>query len=155
MDVVWVGAAYIAGLLGSRVGFPPLVGYLLAGFVLFAFGQHSSEALHNLADVGVWLLLFAVGLKFRLQNLIRPEVLGVGGLHLVISSCVVLGVMIISLGFGNALYLAVGLAFSSTVLAIKLLEDKGLSIGMGVITRGEGDRVVEQKIEKIVSINKF
>ena len=125
MDVVWVGAAYIAGLLGSRVGFPPLVGYLLAGFVLFAFGQHSSEALHNLADVGVWLLLFAVGLKFRLQNLIRPEVLGVGGLHLVISSCVVLGVMIISLGFGNALYLAVGLAFSSTVLAIKLLEDKG------------------------------
>ncbi len=124
MDVVWVGAAYLGGLLGSRVGFPPLVGYLLAGFVLYALGYRSSEALHTLADIGVWLLLFAVGLKFRLKNLIRPEVLGVGGLHLMISSAVVFGVMFLALGFGNALYLAIGLAFSSTVLAIKLLEDK-------------------------------
>ncbi len=124
MDVVWVGAAYIMGLLGSRVGFPPLVGYLLAGFILYAFGYRSSEALHTLADIGVWLLLFAVGLKFKLQNLIRAEVLGVGGLHLVISSLLVFLVMFLTLGVGNALYLAVGLAFSSTVLAIKLLEDK-------------------------------
>lgn len=124
MDVVWISTAYIAGWLGSRIGFPPLVGYLLAGFALFAFGYHAQENLHVLADIGVWLLLFAVGLKFRLQNLIRPEVLGVGGLHILISSGLVLSVMVLTLGFGNALYLAVGLAFSSTVLAIKLLEDK-------------------------------
>ncbi len=124
MDVVWVGTAYIVGLLGSRIGFPPLVGYLLAGFILYVFGIRSSENLLGLADIGVWLLLFTVGLKLRIQTLIRSEVLGAGGLHLLISSGVMLLVMSASLGLSNALYLAVGLAFSSTVLAIKLLEDK-------------------------------
>ncbi len=107
-----------------RLGFPPLVGYLLAGFGLYLFGIRSNDALHNLADIGVWLLLFTVGLKLRLQNLIRPEVLGVGGIHVVVSSAIMVGVMVASLGFGSALYVAAGLAFSSTVLAIKLLEDK-------------------------------
>ncbi len=124
MDVIWVGAAYIIGWIGSRAGFPPLVGYLIAGFLLFLFGIRSSEGLQSLADIGVWLLLFTVGLKLRIQNLIRPEVLGVGGIHLLISASLMLVVLIGSLGFGNSLYLAVGLAFSSTVLAIKLLEDK-------------------------------
>jgi glutathione-regulated potassium-efflux system ancillary protein KefC len=124
MDVVWVSAAFVLGWFGSKAGFPPLVGYLLAGFGLYFFGVRSGEALQSLADVGVWLLLFTVGLKLRIQNLVRPEVLGVGGLHLLVSSGVMLVVMLASLGFGNALYVAVGLAFSSTVLAIKLLEDK-------------------------------
>jgi glutathione-regulated potassium-efflux system ancillary protein KefC len=124
MDVVWVGAAYIAGWIGVRLGFPPLVGYLLAGFALYAFGVRSSEPLVHLAEVGVWLLLFTVGLKLRVQNLIRPEVLGAGGLHLLVSSVLLLMAFAASLGFGNAIFVAVGLAFSSTVLAIKLLEDK-------------------------------
>ncbi len=124
MDAIWVGAAYLAGLLGLRLGFPPLVGYLLAGFVLYLMGIRSSLQLQSLADIGVWLLLFTVGLKLRLQNLIRPEVLGVGGLHLIISSAVLVSLLFAFLGLSNAVYVAVGLAFSSTVLAIKILEDK-------------------------------
>ncbi|MFN3267188.1 MAG: cation:proton antiporter [Deinococcales bacterium] len=124
MDVVWVSAAFILGWLGSRVGLPPLVGYLLAGFMLYLFGIRSSQALQNLADIGVWLLLFTVGLKLRIQNLVRSEVLGVGGLHLLVSSSIIFAFMLASLEFVNALYVSVGLAFSSTVLAIKLLEDK-------------------------------
>jgi glutathione-regulated potassium-efflux system ancillary protein KefC len=124
VDVIWVGAAYLAGWLGSRVGLPPLVGYLAAGFALFATGVRLDESLRHLAELGVWLLLFTVGLKLRLQNLLRPEVIGVGALHLVISSGVMLAVLVAVLGVSEGLFVAVGLAFSSTVLAIKLLEDR-------------------------------
>jgi predicted Kef-type K+ transport protein len=124
MDVLWVGAAYLAGWLGTRIGLPPLVGYLVSGFALYLMGVRADDALTHLAQVGVWLLLFTVGLKLRVQNLVRVEVLGVGGLHLVISSAVMLAIFVGLLGFTNALYVAVGLAFSSTVLAIKLLEDR-------------------------------
>ncbi len=124
MDVIWVGAAYLAGWAGTRIGLPPLVGYLAAGFALFLMGVRSDEGLQHLAELGVWLLLFTVGLKLRVQNLIRLEVLGVGGLHILISSALMLAVFGTLLGLTNGLYIAVGLAFSSTVLAIKLLEDR-------------------------------
>ena len=124
MDVIWVGAAYLAGWAGTRIGLPPLVGYLAAGFALYLAGVRTNDGLHQLAELGVWLLLFTVGLKLRVQNLVRLEVLGVGGLHIVISSALMLAVFGTLLGSTNGLYIAVGLAFSSTVLAIKLLEDR-------------------------------
>jgi glutathione-regulated potassium-efflux system ancillary protein KefC len=124
VDVIWVGAAYLAGWAGARIGLPPLVGYLAAGFALYMTGVRADAGLRQLAELGVWLLLFTVGLKLRVQSLLRLEVLGVGGLHLVISSIVMLALFASTLGFGNGLYIAVGLAFSSTVLAIKLLEDR-------------------------------
>ncbi len=124
MDVIWVAAAYAAGWLGARVGLPPLVGYLAAGFGLYLTGVRADDALHHLAETGVWLLLFSVGLKLRVQNLLQPEVIGVGGVHLIVSSVAMLVVFGGLLGFTNGVFIAVGLAFSSTVLAIKLLEDR-------------------------------
>ncbi len=53
---------------------PPLVGYLVAGSVLHARGVESSEAFERMADIGVLLLLFGVGLKLRLGTLARPQV---------------------------------------------------------------------------------
>jgi predicted Kef-type K+ transport protein len=125
MEALWVGTAYGLGLGASRVGLPPLVGYLLAGFVLFGLGVRPGETLERLSEAGILLLLFTVGLKLRLATLLRLEVLGVGGLHLLL---VGLGLGLLFWGLGSstigALFLAAGLAFSSTVLAIKLLEDK-------------------------------
>lgn len=124
MDVIWVSTAYLMGWLGARVGLPPLVGYLIAGFGLFALGIRADTTLNQLAEVGVWLLLFTVGLKLRLQNLWQREVIGVGGLHLIVSSALMLTIFGSLLGLTNGLFIAVGLAFSSTVLAVKLLEDR-------------------------------
>lgn len=125
MEVLWVGASYLLDLGASRLGLPPLVGYLVAGFVLGGFGVGSSEALEHIAHLGILLLLFSVGLKLRLGDLVRKEVLGVGGLHLLLTG---LGLTLLFLLFGQnlggGLLLAIGLAFSSTVLAIKILEDK-------------------------------
>lgn len=124
MEAVWVGAAFALGLLGSRVGLPPLVGYLAAGFSLAAFNIHSGEILRYLGEVGVLLLLFTVGLKLRLASLVRLEVLGVGGLHLLLVGTLIAVPLAYRLGGELALYLGLSLAFSSTVLAIKVLEDK-------------------------------
>lgn len=125
MELAWVGATYGLGFLVSRFGLPPLVGYLTAGFVLWGFGYQNSTLLKELANIGVLLLLFTVGLKLRFASLIRREVLGVGGIHLVLFA-LLLGIVAFSLGLSAnaAIFLGVGLAFSSTVLAVKLLDDR-------------------------------
>lgn len=126
MDVLWLALAFLLGLLFRRLGLPPLVGYLAAGFVLNALGQHGSELLDQIAHAGVLLLLFSVGLKLRFKSLVRPEVWGGSLLHLAVSG-VLLGVgfyAVLGLPTGQALLLALTLGFSSTVLAAKALEEK-------------------------------
>ncbi|MGJ0486652.1 MAG: cation:proton antiporter domain-containing protein, partial [Methylomicrobium sp.] len=124
MELVWVGTAYLGGLISSRLSFPPLVGYLAAGYILHIFGVESAQTLTHLADIGIELLLFTVGLKIKLRSLLRQEVLSVGGLHLVIVTGVA-GIVFLLLGeqTEGGLILGASLAFSSTVLAIKVLED--------------------------------
>ena len=125
-ELLCLGSAYIAGLIASRLSFPPLVGYLLAGYVLNLLHVEVMPNLTHLAGVGIELLLFTVGLKLKLSSLLRKEVLSVGGLHLLIVSGVS-GAVFFGLGeeVTGALVLGVSLAFSSTVLAIKVLEDNG------------------------------
>jgi glutathione-regulated potassium-efflux system ancillary protein KefC len=126
MELVWVGTAYLVGLISSRLSFPPLVGYLAAGYILHVFGVESAQTLTHLADIGIELLLFTVGLKIKLRSLLRREVLSVGGLHLIVVTSMA-GVAFLLLGEKTVggLVLGASLAFSSTVLAIKVLEDNG------------------------------
>ncbi|WP_299430061.1 cation:proton antiporter family protein [uncultured Meiothermus sp.] len=125
MELIWVVAAYAMGLLASRTGLPPLVGFLGAGFALWGLGHQDSELLGEIAHIGVLLLLFTLGLKLRFASLVRLEVLGVGGIHLMVLA-LLLGLLTLFLGLGTsaALFVGLGLAFSSTVLAIKLLDDR-------------------------------
>ncbi|WP_018111147.1 cation:proton antiporter family protein [Thermus igniterrae] len=117
MEALWVAAAFVLGLLVSRLGLPPLVGYLGAGFLLHGLGLRETEFLRHAAEIGVLLLLFSVGLKLRLQDLLEPRVLGVGSLHLLLFTLAALLLV-------RHLPLTLALAFSSTVLVAKLLEDK-------------------------------
>ncbi len=86
MDILWVGVAFICGMLVSRIKLPPLVGYLAAGAALGAYGYEAGAALQEVAHLGVLFLLFTVGLHLRLKNVIRLEVLGTGGIHLIITA---------------------------------------------------------------------
>jgi predicted Kef-type K+ transport protein len=121
-----LSAAFFTGLLASFLRMPPLVGYLVAGYGLCILGYPVTPLLSELAEVGILLLLFTVGLKLKLQTLIKREVLGVGGLHILmvalVSGCVF---FLESLHLTGGLLLGVALAFSSTVLAVKVLEDNG------------------------------
>lgn len=126
MEALWIGAAFVLGLLGRQIGLPPLAGYLTAGFVLHAFGLESGPILDAVAHIGVLLLLFSVGLKLDLHSLFRQSILGTALLHLSITSGLFGFVLFAStdLSWYGALFLAVTLGFSSTVLAAKVLEDR-------------------------------
>ncbi len=126
MELIWISTAYMAGLVASRLSFPPLVGYLVAGYVLHGLGIAVLPDLHHLADIGIELLLFSVGLKLKPSSLIRREVLSVGGLHLLLMAMISALVFLwLDERMTGGLVLGLSLAFSSTVLAIKVLEDNG------------------------------
>lgn len=134
MDPLWVVAAFVFGAASSRMGLPPLVGYLVAGFILNGLGVESSDTLAKIADTGVTLLLFTIGLKLKLKNLARPEVWAGATIHMVITVAV-FGTGMWALGLSGltyfdlvdwqtALLIAFALSFSSTVFAVKVLEGK-------------------------------
>ena len=154
MDALIILLALVAGLIFRRLNYPPLLGYLLAGFA-----AHELEALNYisdgnidiitpLADIGVLLLLFTIGLKLNLKNLIQPHVWGTALIHMVIA--VVLTVpVIMAAGYWMpalevadsvpAWTLAFALSFSSTVFAVKIFDERGesasfhASIAIGVL----------------------
>ncbi|MCJ8303225.1 cation:proton antiporter family protein [Shewanella sp.] len=125
------------GMLVSRVGLPPLIGYLVAGFVLFLFGidESSLPLLEQLAELGVTLLLFAIGLKLDIRSLFKAEVWAGSSLHMMgsmlffIPLLKLLGMIgldqVTGLDFNQLALLAFALSFSSTIFAVKVLEDKG------------------------------
>src|SRR5210317_2465731 len=81
-DVAWITLAFALGFGARLVSLPPLVGFLATGFVLNYLGIASGEMLQKLADLGITLLLFTVGLKLNLRMLLRPQVWAVTGLHI-------------------------------------------------------------------------
>ncbi|MCW8988625.1 MAG: cation:proton antiporter [Gammaproteobacteria bacterium] len=123
---IWLSFAFALGLGVRLIGLPPLVGYLAAGFILSALGHESNVILKEVSHAGVLLLLFSVGLKLRLQSLIRLEVLVGSLLHMLITVGLIYLLLITVLGMETKIALMVGviLSFSSTVVAAKVLESK-------------------------------
>jgi len=134
-EILAITAAFLLGLGARQAGLPPMVGYLVTGFLLFALGMRSTPGLDLFAQLGITLLLFIIGLKLRLRNLLMPQVWAVASLHMV---AIVLfasigfyalglaGLMFFSqLEFTSILLATFALSFSSTVFAVKVLEDSG------------------------------
>ncbi len=134
-DVAWIAIAFVLGLLSRTVGLPPLVGFLVAGFLLNLQGIAGGDMLRKLSDLGITLLLFIVGLKLNLRMFARPQVWAVTGLHMTIivplfaTAIYVVAALgapfLSSLDFARSLLIAFALSFSSTVFVVKALEDRG------------------------------
>ena len=134
LEPALIAVAFAAGLCASVLRLPPMVGFLAAGFVLNALGFESTGVLQRLADLGVTLLLFTIGLKLDVRVLMRAEVWGAASLH-ILGSTAMLGlflvalkatglVMMQSLQWHTVLLLGFALSFSSTVFAVKVLEER-------------------------------
>ncbi|MCC5023734.1 MAG: cation:proton antiporter [Candidatus Synoicihabitans palmerolidicus] len=63
MDGLLIAIAFLFGLIAQQIRLPPLVGFLVAGFVLSALGKTGGATLDFLADLGVTLMLFPSGLN--------------------------------------------------------------------------------------------
>jgi predicted Kef-type K+ transport protein len=131
---LYLVAAVVGGFLASTLRLPPLVGYLVAGFALGALGAPEPAGLEQIADLGVVLLLFAIGLKFDARTLLRREIWVTTSVHVLLSTAVgagflglvaVVGPSIVSDEPVGALALVgFALSFSSTVFVVKVLEDR-------------------------------
>lgn len=131
---LYLVAAFAGGLAAVLVRLPPLVGYLAAGFALGAAGVPEPAFLEPVAEIGVALLLFAIGLKLDLRSLLRPEIWLTTTVHLALSTAVGAGVLGVLAVLGSGLLAGDGagalalvgfaLAFSSTVFVVKVLEDR-------------------------------
>jgi len=134
-DLYWIGPALISGLLAVRFGLPPMVGYLIAGFILNTLGVVDHERLVAIGDLGVTLLLFTIGLKLDVRSLLRPVIWAGTTLHMLLVIAIfgtglywlsLTGLAVFAdMDFRVALLIGFALSFSSTVFAVKILEEKG------------------------------
>lgn len=136
----WLGTpaillvAVLAGMAATAIRLPPLVGFLAAGFILEAVGIRPPSSLSLVADLGVAILLFTIGLKFDIRALLRRAVWGTATLHIGCSVLLGTGLMglLATIGFTAAgpgwqswALWGFALSFSSTVLVVKVLEERG------------------------------
>jgi K+:H+ antiporter len=123
-------AAFIGGLVARRLGLPSILGYILAGVVIGPFtpgltadGRVATE----LADIGVILLMFGVGIHFSIDDLLAVRSLVVPGAVIRIAILTLLGVwfgVAIGWGVGGGLVLGLAIAMASTVVLLRALEER-------------------------------
>jgi len=134
MDLLWLPIAFLCGFIARQFGLPPLVGFLVAGFTAHTFDVRGGEVLETMGDIGVTLLLFTIGLKLDVRGLLRPQIWAVASIHM-IATVVLLGAATFAVSFAGlslfgsldlptSLLIAFAMSFSSTVFAVKVLEER-------------------------------
>ena len=124
-----LGAALVFGYVTHRLGLSPIVGYLLAGV---AIGPHTPGFIANpalaeqLAEVGVILLMFGVGLQFHAEELLAVKRVAVPGAVAGMTSATLLGAWagwLFGWGWTSSLVFGLTLSVASTVVLIRVLSD--------------------------------
>ncbi|GFM38582.1 cation:proton antiporter family protein [Desulfovibrio psychrotolerans] len=135
MLVILVSFAFAFGLVLSRVGLPPMVGFLVAGFAYNMAGLTPPPGLDFVADLGITLLLFSIGLKLDVRGLLKAEIWASTTVQMIVTTVFMCGVLLLlqfglgapfmEMSLATVVILGFALSFSSTVFAVKVLEDKG------------------------------
>lgn len=135
MEFIWIFFAFACGLACKLVSLPPLIGFLAAGFMLNAMGVEPNSNLTLLADLGITLMLFTIGLKLNIRQLFKPEVWAgtAGPMVIWVSLFSLFGILYATIGISyfasidwqQAALIGFALSFSSTVCIVKMLEEGG------------------------------
>ena len=124
--------AFVFGTIANRFRLPPLVGYLFAGMLVgphtpgFVADQHLAS---QLAELGVILLMFGVGLHFALKDLLKVRFIAVPGAIAQIAIATLLGWGLgEAMGWsgGASLIFGIALSVASTVVLLKALQERRL-----------------------------
>jgi CPA2 family monovalent cation:H+ antiporter-2 len=130
--VAGLGLAFVFGVIANRIRLSPLVGYLLAGVVLGPFtpGYVADQALApQLAEVGVILLMFGVGLHFSLSDLLEVRRVAVPGAlgQIVVTTLLGFGLArLFGWSAGAGIVFGLALSVASTVVVLRSLQERRL-----------------------------
>ncbi|MGQ8363687.1 cation:proton antiporter [Glaciecola sp. 1036] len=137
MEFVLILIAFLCGFVCKYIHLPPLVGFLVAGFVLNALGYSNTPTIDTIADLGITVMLFTIGLKLNIKDLIKREVWVGAVLHTSLWIAIISGVLTLlasiglpyftGLSLAQVALIAFALSFSSTVCVVKILEESGES----------------------------
>ncbi|MDN3608869.1 glutathione-regulated potassium-efflux system protein KefB [Vibrio ostreicida] len=131
-SVIFLTAAVVAVPLAQRMGLGSVLGYLLAGVAIGPWGLgliSDVEAILHFAEFGVVLLLFLIGLELNPKKLLQMKgpILGLGGAQVVITTAVLSSLAnLAGISWQTSLVIGMGLALSSTAIALKVIEERGL-----------------------------
>ena len=141
--VVGLGLAFIMGTIAQRLKLPPLVGYLLAGVMIGPFTPGfiaDTQLTLQLADVGVILLMFGVGVHFKPSDLLEVKGTVVPGATLQMAAVTTLGVgasFLLGWPLSQGLVFGLCLSVASTVVVMRALQDRRLmETGRGRVAIG-------------------
>ena len=124
-----LGLALVVGLVAARLKLPPLVGYLIAGILIGPATPGfvaDIELSAQLAELGVMLLMFGVGLHFSLDDLLAVRKIAVPGAIVQIAVATLLGAAAAVLwgwSFSSGVVFGIALSVASTVVLLRALEN--------------------------------
>ncbi|MEP7210623.1 MAG: YbaL family putative K(+) efflux transporter [Alphaproteobacteria bacterium] len=130
--VVGLGLAFVLGTIAVRLRLSPLAGYLIAGVIVGPFTPGfvaDANLASELAEIGVILLMFGVGLHFSPKDLMSVRAVAVPATFILILATTAMGALLgVALGWGVEAGIVLGLALSvaSTVVALRVLQEKRL-----------------------------
>jgi monovalent cation:H+ antiporter-2, CPA2 family len=141
--VAGLGLAFVFGTIAQRLKIPPLVGYLLAGVAVGPFtpGYVADQALATeLAELGIILLMFGVGLHFSLNELLSVKAIAIPGAIVQIAVATLMGLglaMLMEWKVSEGLVFGLALSVASTVVLLRALQERRLmETGRGRIAVG-------------------
>ncbi len=129
---IGLGLAFILGLAAHRMRLPPIAGYLIAGVIIGPFtpGFVADQKLaQELAEIGVILLMFGVGLHFSLRDLLSVRAIAIPGAIGQIAVATLLGMAlawVLGWGAGAGFVFGLTLSVASTVVLLRALQERRL-----------------------------